>query len=279
MDSVRGMSAEIIVVDNASTDGTIELIEREFPGARLIKNSANFGFARAVNQGLNQSAGELILVLNQDVKLKSDAVFRLARRLKEDPGIGVIGPKFIGFDGRLQKLCRAFPKYRDIIFEAIGLAPLFPNSRFFSHWKMRWFDHETSMEVDQPMGSAMMFRRELLKAAGDFDESFPIFFNDVDFCRRVKEAGLINLYYPEAVVEHYLGGSTERARAAMIMESHRSMYRYFRKYAKSIHARLILYFMGGIIFFIGVIRAAAYLILRVGKLSRPQETIRRQEIT
>ena len=120
---------------------------------------------------------------------------------------------------------------------------------------MGWFDHLTEMEVDQPMGAALMVRRELIDEVGGFDESFGIFFNDVDFCRRVKEAGYVNLYYPEAAVAHFVGGSTRKRRPRMIIESHRSMYRYFSKYARKTGTRLPLYFWGAILYVAGLVRA------------------------
>jgi GT2 family glycosyltransferase len=253
--SLAGEASEIIVIDNASSDGTVELIKGKYPQVTLIQNESNLGFARAVNQGFERTTAEYILILNQDTKIIADAISKLAERMELDPRIGTIGPKFVGFDGRLQKSARAFPRYRDLLFEFTGLSYLFPKSKTFNNWKMGWFDHLSEMEVDQPMGAALMVRRELLDKAGGFDESFGIFFNDVDFCRRIKEAGYVNLYYPEAVVAHFVGGSTRKKRARMIIESHRSMYRYFAKYAGKTGARLPLYFWGAILYVSGLIRA------------------------
>lgn len=261
--SLAGTASEVIVIDNASSDGTVELIKNKYPQMMLIQNENNLGFARAVNQGFEQAAGEYILILNQDTKIIGDAISRLADRMEYNQAIGTIGPKFVGFDGRLQKSIRAFPQYRDLFFEFTGLSYVFPKSKIFGNWKMGWFDHLTEMEVDQPMGAALMIRRQMLDRVGGFDESFGIFFNDVDFCRRVKEAGYVNLYYPEAVVAHFVGGSTRKRRAPMIIESHRSMYRYFAKYARKTGSRALLYFWGAILYVTAVVRALFSLI--VGK--------------
>ncbi len=195
-DAVKCSEAEIIVIDNGSTDGTPDFVANFYPRAILIRNQANLGFAAAANQGLRHSSGDFLLLLNQDTRIKEKAVTALAERLAADRRIGVIGPKFVGFDDKLQKSCRAFPTYLDLVFEFTGLSYLFPESKLFSHWKMGWFDHECEREVDQPMGAAMMFRRDVLESVGYLDESFGLFFNDVDFCRRTREAGCINIYYP-----------------------------------------------------------------------------------
>jgi GT2 family glycosyltransferase len=255
IESLTGTNYEIIDIDNGSQDGTVELIKSKYTEVRLIENKGNLGFARAVNQGLEIANGEYILILNQDTKIIDRAVIKLAERMKEDADIGAIGPKFIGPDGTTQKSARAFPRYRDLFYQFTGMAYIFSHSKIFSRWKMGWFDHEMEMTVDQPMGAALMIRREIINKIGFLDIDFPIFFNDVDYCRRIKEAGYINLYYPEAVIMHHVGTSTRKRKASMIMQSHKSMYKYFRKYNQNLISRPLLYFWGAALFITGVIRA------------------------
>lgn len=252
--SIGTIPNQIIVVDNGSTDDTLAIIRSRFPKVTVIANEKNRGFAAAVNQGLDTASGEFILLLNQDVRVQGDSIPRLMKRLKEDFHIGVIGPKFVSLEGRLLKSARAFPRRRDLLFELCGLSYFSPRSKIFSRWKMGWFNHEEEREVEQPMGAAMMFRRSLVEEVGRFDESFPIFFNDVDFCRRVVEAGYRNLYYPEAVIEHFVGGSTSRRRAAMIFESHRSMYRYFLKYSRGFFEELLSHLCGFLLLLAALVR-------------------------
>ncbi len=240
--SLENVESEILVVDNGSIDGSVELIEKKFPNIQLIKNMKNLGFAKAVNQGFEKTTGEYILLLNQDTRIVDDAIVKLAERMKSDPNIGTIGPKFIGFDGQLQKACRAFPRYRDLIFTFLGLSKLFPKSKIFSFWKMGWFDHLLEAEVDQPMGAALMVKRSVLDKIGGFDEQFRIFFNDVDFCRRAKENGYINLYYPTAVIEHYYGGTIRKMKPQMVMEWHRAIVKYYRKYSETIPSKITALF-------------------------------------
>jgi GT2 family glycosyltransferase len=259
--SIEGVSGEVIIVDNGSVDGTVELIKKKYPSVRWIQNEKNLGFARAVNQGLGRAAGEFILLLNQDTRIRGRAIPLMMARLKKDKQVGLIGPKFVGFDGRLQQSCRAFPRYRDLFYEMTGLSYLFPRSKIFSQWKMGWFDHQSERAVDQPMGAAIMIKREALQRIGLMDESFGMFFNDVDFCRRIISAGFTNLYYPEAVVEHFVGGSTRRVKPKMIIESHRSMYRYFRKYNRGIWSLPGLYFWGMMLYLSAIVRAGFYRLL------------------
>lgn len=254
--SVEGESSEIIVVDNGSSDDTCKTIKTHFPEVILIANNSNRGFAPAVNQGIDKSRGDYIFILNQDTRIRGRAIVELVERMEHDRSIGTIGPKMVGFDGRRQYSCRAFPRYRHLFFDYTGLAFLFPRSRLFGGWRMGWFDHESESEVDQPMGAALLVSREVIEKVGRFDEQFRIFFNDVDFCRRVKEAGYKNLFYPGAVVEHFYGWSVRKNRPAMILESHRAMRLYFIKYSRSLIEKLLLLLWTPLIFLGGYVRAA-----------------------
>jgi len=257
-ESLAGVDAEIIVVDNGSADGTLDIIRDKYPNVSLIPNDTNLGFARAVNQGLTRSRGEFILLLNQDTRIRDRAIIKLAERMKRDDRIGTIGPKFVGFDGRLQFSARAFPRFRDLLYAYTGLSRVFPRSKIFNRWKMGWFDHETEMAVEQPMGSALLIRRQVVDRVGLFDERFEIFFNDVDYCRRVVESGYSNLYYPDAVVEHFHGGSVKKMRPRMVYVWHRAMYRYLRKYNRGLIHRPLLYFWGAVLFVSALVRSLYY---------------------
>ena len=248
IDSLENTAFELVDVDNGSVDGTVEMLREKYPQVHLICNKSNLGFARAVNQGLEIAKGQFVLLLNQDTKIINNAITKLAGRMKSDMKIGTIGPKFISPEGALRKSARSFPRYRDLFFEFSGLAYLFPKSKMFSNWKLGWFDHQTEKKVDQPMGAALMIRRDVIEKVGYFDTNFPLFFNDVDYCRRVKRAGYENLYYPEAVAIHHVGGSTQKRKAAKIMQSHRAMYVYFKKYNKNPLTLPFLYFWGAALF-------------------------------
>lgn len=247
---------EIIVVDNGSTDGSIEIVRAVAPQARLIEHGCNLGFAKAVNAGIAEARGRYLWILNQDIRVRRGCLKALLDRLALDEHIGMIGPKFVGFDGVLQYSARAFPKYRYVIYKALLLDRFSPGSREFGGWKMTWFDHESEMAVEQPMGSAMLIPRRVIEQVGMLDESFPIFFNDVDLCRRMHDAGFTLLYYPEAVIEHFVGGSTRRRPVRMVVESHRSLYRYLNKHARAREYPLL--WLCGILLILGTLPRLAW---------------------
>ncbi len=254
VEDLSELSHEIIVVDNGSVDGSVECIRKSFAAVQIIENGRNLGFAGAVNIGLKAAQGEFVYLLNQDLRFRNGATSSLLARLKEDSSIGMIGPKYVGFDGKLQLSARAFPRYRHVFYDALLLSRIFPQSRVFGSWRMGWFDHETELFVDQPMGSVMLIPRSVIEKIGCLDESFPIFFNDVDYCRRMTQAGYRLLYYPKAVVEHFVGGSTRTMPVKMKLESHRSMYRYLRKYARWYEFPLL--WLCSLLLWIGVMPAA-----------------------
>ena len=223
---------EIIIVDNNSDDGTREYLEKNYPDIKLIVNPSNFGFARAVNQGIEAAKFDNYWILNQDIRVCPGCLDRLFECQSQLDKPGVIGPQLVGFDGCLQKYCRRFPNYWHLFCELSGLSRLFGQSDLLNGWKMGGFDHLQSRAVDQPMGSAMLISREAVNKIGLMDEEFFIFFNDVDFCHRLAEAGFINYYCVDAVLEHYGGGSVRKIKPRMVWQSHFDMFRYFRKWEK-----------------------------------------------
>ncbi len=229
---LEGIESELILVDNGSTDGSLEYMRENYPDAILVENGSNLGFAKAVNIGIEAASGEYLYVLNQDLRFRKGVASGLLERLKTDASIGMIGPGYIGFDGVPQMSVRGFPTYRHVLYRALFLDRLFPRHRELAHWRMGWFDHESEMFVDQPMGAVMLIPREVIDKVGLMDEDFPILFNDVDFCKRIALAGYKRLYYPEVTVEHFVGASTGKWPYKIKLISHSAMYRYLKKYAR-----------------------------------------------
>jgi len=221
---------EIIVVDNASADGSAEMLRSEFPAVTLIANDRNAGFAEGNNQGLARAQGEFLLLLNPDTEVRPGALDVLIVFLRAHPEAGAVAPRLEYPDGRLQYSCRAFPWPGYLWAQGLGLARLFPRSRTFGGYQMTWWAHDAAREVDQPMASALLVRRAAYQAVGGFDPAFPIYFNDVDWCWRMRQAGWRIWYLPEAVVVHHLGASTRQMKAAMIAESHRGLLRFYAKH-------------------------------------------------
>ena len=229
---VRGVEYETIVVDNASRDGTPELIEREFPWARVVRRAKNGGLSAAVNDGVAAAKGSVIMALNPDTRFAEDAITPLAAYLREHADAGVVAPKLLDDDGTLQLSCRRFPGYGTALFGRYALlTKLLPGNRWSRDYLMQDFDHASARDVDWVSGAAMMFPRAVWERLGGWDAGFFMFNEDVDFCRRVHDAGMRVVYYPHAALYHAIGVS-KRAPARLILARHASMWRYYRKHMR-----------------------------------------------
>ncbi len=228
--SQNNVQLEIILIDNASKDSTVQIVQREFPQVRLQLNKQNLGYAHANNQGINLSQGKYLLLLNPDTRLKPDALFKMINFMDANLQYAALAPKLLNPDESIQSSLREFPSYEILFWESTGLSKLFPSHRRFGRWRMGYFNYNKMAEVDQPLASCLLIRREVFKKIGQFDEIFPIFFNDVDFSKRMKKAGLKTVYLPDVEVYHYRGASTSQVRAKMIWEWHISLFRYFKKH-------------------------------------------------
>ena len=230
-----GDEIEIIVIDNASTDGSAEMVAAEFPEVQLIANAHNAGYAEGNTLAMAQSTGDALLLLNPDAIVHPDSLTCAAKFAEAHPHLGAFGCRLVGADGKTQKSLRSFPDPGPVLWEFLGLSRLFPKSHIFGAYRMTWFDYDSVIEADQPMGSFLWISRAAYAAVGGMDPQFPIFFNEVDWCWRAKrERGFPIYYTPEVVVTHYGGGSTRQVKASMIRESHRSLLRFYDKHYKHI---------------------------------------------
>ena len=227
----QGADLEVLVVDNASGDGSAAMTATEFPQALLIANADNKGYAEGNNQALEGATGDLLLLLNPDVVVHPDSLTRAVQFMASHPDAGATGCRLIGKDGETQRSVRGFPAPGPVLWEYLGLSRLFPRSRRFGAYRMTYFGYEEEAEVDQPMGSFLMITREAYEKVGGLDLQFPIFFNEVDWCWRAKREHGYKIYYtPTVEVTHYGGGSTRQVKASMIRESHRSLLRFYDKH-------------------------------------------------
>ncbi len=221
---------EVIVVDNASSDGSAEEVHSKFPLVDLIPNSDNKGYAEGNNQAIKRAAGEFVLLLNPDVLLPAGGLERAVDFMREHPKAGALGVRQVHPDGKLQRSVRGFPTPAAVMSELMGLSRLFPNSKRFGAYRMTWFTYDRVEEVDQPMGTFLLMRREAVQEAGLLDLQFPIFFNEVDWCLRCKRLGWQIFFSPEVEIIHYGGASTVQVGAAMAWESRRGLLAFYRKH-------------------------------------------------
>ncbi|MEW5883354.1 MAG: glycosyltransferase family 2 protein [Armatimonadota bacterium] len=223
-------SYEVIVVDNASSDGSADMIRDRFPQVRLLAQAENRGYAEGNNIGIRAATGEFVLLLNPDTEFIDDSLQRSVDILRSMPSVGALAARLINPDGSTQPSLRSFPRPLPVLFDLFGVARLLPRSRFFGRYRYRFFDYDSPAEVEQPMGTFLLTRREVFDQVGLLDEAFPIFFNDVDWCLRVRNAGWRVYYHPDVRVVHHGGAGTRQVRKSMIWESHRSLLRFYDKW-------------------------------------------------
>jgi hypothetical protein len=221
---------EIIVVDNASTDGSPEAVESEFPNVKLLRNPTNLGFAKANNIGIKQSAGQYVCLVNSDVKILPGCFTRLIDYMEQHSGIGMLGPKVLNADLTLQLSHRRLPTLWNRFCRALALDTLFPNSTAFGHGSENLKPNATAVEVEVLSGSFWMVRREALDRVGLLDEVFFMYAEDLDWCKRFRDAGWKVVYFPGAGVIHYGGASSANAPVRFYLELQRANLQYWKKH-------------------------------------------------
>ncbi len=247
---------EIIIIDNNSKDNAISIIKNEFSEVLLIENSSNQGYARANNQGLKVAKGDFILFLNPDTQLQDNFFLPMLDFLERNKKTGAVAPKILNPDLSVQQSIRSFPDYPILFYEITGLSKFFPGHKIFGKWRMVYFNYNQLSEIDQPMASCLLVRKRTVDDIGYFDEDFPMFYNDVDFCFRLKEAGWQIYYLPESVVIHERGASTKQVRAKMIFSMHKSLYHYFRKHDTGKSFKIKKLFLSPLFIFTAIFRAS-----------------------
>jgi hypothetical protein len=225
-------SFEIIVADNASSDGSADMIRSEFDGlVTLIQNSANLGFGAAHNLSIKRSQGRYVLLLNPDCRmLEPDVLAKMVGYMDDNPDIGMLGPKVLNPDGSLQFSARHFPTMFAAIFRHTIFGKLSPKNKFVRDYLMIDFAHDQIADVDWLSGSALMARRETFEQTGLLDERFFMYLEDVDWCKRAHMAGWRVIYYPMVSVSHRIGAASDQNPVPMIKQHHKSMLRYYLKY-------------------------------------------------
>ena len=225
------VTLEIIVVDNDSRDGTVEMLRDEFPAAHVIVNNHNTGFTRPTNQALEVSCGRYALLLNNDTVILPEALDRLVAFADAHSEIGICTPKVLNRDGTLQKQCRrSFATPWDLFCYFSGLSALFPTSPLFARYLVTYRDENETHAVDAVSGSCMLIRREVLDQIGLLDERFFAYQEDADYCFRAKRAGWQVYYYPGAQIVHYASQGGSRINPyRSIFEWHKSYFLYYRK--------------------------------------------------
>ena len=230
--SFPAVNYEIIMVDNASSDGTPEFIRAHYPEVRLARNSSNVGFSKATNRAVQMSSGRHILWLNTDTVLRRDSLFQLHRFLAKNPGAGIVGPKVLNSDGSFQPQCRrGMPTPLAALFYFTGISRVWPRNPRIGQYLMSFLPTERISEVDAISGCCLMTRRELWAEIGPLDESIFGFGEDLDWCVRARDQGWQVWYYPDAVITHLKGmGGAHSQPYRKVRGMHQAMWVFYRKH-------------------------------------------------
>ena len=220
---------EIIVVDNASSDGSVEMVRAEFPAVRLIVNAANRGYPGGNNDGIAAAQGRYVLILNPDTQVVGDALSALVAYADGHPDVGVVAPQLLNTDGSVQSSRRRFPTMMTALFESTWLQSVAPRGVLRYYYMLDRTDDETQ-QVDWAVGACLLVRREVIDQVGTLDEGFFMYSEEMDWCRRIKQAGWKIVYLPTAQVIHHMGKSSDQVMAQRHIYFQTSKVRYFRKH-------------------------------------------------
>ena len=229
IDAHRGAVAlDVLVIDNASRDGShVDAVARH-PRTRLVENRENVYLSPAWNQGLRETAAPFVLLLNPDAEFWRGTLAELVAVARAHPRAGIVGPRILNPDGTVYASGRAFPDLTDAIGHAF-LGTLRPDNPFTRRYQLGGWDRTSAREVDWVSGCAMLMPRAALEAVGGFDEAFPLYGEELDMASRLRDAGWSVLFTPEVEVIHEIGVSTGRSRRTLVMHSD-SVFRYYRKH-------------------------------------------------
>lgn len=227
--------AATVVIDNASGDGTVAAVRSAFPSVRIEEKARNVGFAAAANAGIRILPAEIevVCLLNPDATLEDDGILAATAFFEAHPAAGVAGGKILNADGSVQASARAFPGHRNAFFNRHSLTTrLLPKNRYSARYLMTDWNHEEVRAVDWVSGAFMFIHRRAFEAVGVLDPEYFFSIEDVDYCRRVRDAGLEVMYFPGAAIRHRIGGSSRRAVYRAMFAHHRGMWRYYRKHLR-----------------------------------------------
>ncbi len=233
-----GLRVEVLIVDNHSKDGSPEMIEQDFPAVRLFRSEVNLGFGAANNVALAEAKGRYIVLLNSDAFLEPGSLRLSIEHMDAAPECGLGGARLIGRDGSWQPSSRCFPTVLQDAIVQTGLAAKFPKSKFFGGFDRTWADQSVAAEVEWVPGAFSIIRPEALAKVGFFDPAFFLYYEEVDLCLRIKQAGYTIWYWPDVVVIHLGGESSKqlktmefsKAASQVVVWRMRSTLLYYRKH-------------------------------------------------
>lgn len=225
-----GLSREVIVVDNASSDGSGDMVAARYPQVHLIRNRTNVGFAGACNVAYKQSTGRYFMLLNSDTVVLEDALKSMVEFMDEHPDAGAAGCRLLNGDGSLQRSCSCFPSALTELFDALYLSKVFPRSKTFACYPMSYWDFDHVRMVDFAGGSCLIVRRETISEVGLLDEGYFMYTEEADWCYRMWDQGWAVYFYPGAQVIHLGGESAQKYGNGLGLNLYTSRNRFILKH-------------------------------------------------
>ena len=261
-----GRACEIIVVDNASADGTCELVASRFPEVKLIPTGSNLGFAKGNNIGIAHSSGEYVCLVNSDVKFVHDCFTPMLAYLRQHPDVGMLGPKMLDLNLRVARSTMRFPTIWNSLCRALGLDCIFKGSKILGGQMVTDFDHEHTAEAEVLNGWFLLLRRTALDLVGLLDEHFFMYGEDIDWCYRFQQAGQRKVFFAEAEAIHYGGASSAQAPVRFQIEMYRANCQYWEKH----HGRRARLLYLSIVWLHQAVRLLGCLLLLAAKAQRSE---------
>jgi len=229
-EQTTGIEYEVIVIDNASSDGSAEMVKAKYPNVNLIENLENKGFAAANNQGIAITKGRYVLLLNSDTRIIDNAIAKVIEFADGRTDGGVIGCRVLNPDKTVQQTCFMFPSLPNMFLSSTYLYKIFPKSKFFGRERMTWWDRKDTRQVDVVTGCFMLIRCEVIEQIGLLDERFFVYGEETDFCFRAKKKGWKILFAPVAEIIHLGGASSRQVTPEMTLQLRGSILLFIKKH-------------------------------------------------
>lgn len=265
-EAIKGIEAEVFVVDNASADDSVDLVREKFPEVICIANTDNVGFSKANNQAIRQAKGEYILLLNPDTVVEPQTFSKCLAFMDQHPKAGGLGVKMVDGSGRfLPESKRGLPLPWVAFYKVFGLARLFPKSKRFGRYHLTFLNPDETHEVDILSGAFMFLRKATLDTTGLLDESFFMYGEDIDLSYRIQKAGYQNYYFPETRIIHYKGESTKKSSVNYVLVFYRAMMLFANKHFSQSHAGVFGLLIHMAIWFRAALAIARRIVTAIGK--------------
>jgi len=233
-EETRGIDFEVIYIDNASTDGSVEMVTQKFPQVKIILNNENKGFIIASNQGIERAEGRYVLLLNSDTIILDNAIAKTVKFADEHPDGAVFGCKVLNPDRTLQRSCHMFHSVLNLFLSATYLYKIFPKSKFFGRELMTWWDYNTVREVEVIVGCYSLVRKEAIEEVGLMDDIYFFYGDDVDWCYRFKQSGWKVFFTPDPQIIHYGGQNTKQMEEVFYLQLQAAKLIFMRKRSRLI---------------------------------------------